>query len=218
VTEPDLGAPTTLILVRHGHADATGQALLGGGDAGPELNSTGQHVAEILGKVLASLPSLPGPGELGRPRVLITSPARRASQTAEKMGAVLGLRPEVDEDLNEVLAGDWQGLSIAQIIEGWPAEYRAWQESSAVVPPNGESHDQLALRVAVAADRIVAAHYGQVVVIVSHAGPIRALLSAALNADPVAARRLRIDPASVSVLRVWSDGGCEVSAVNTSVA
>jgi ribonuclease H / adenosylcobalamin/alpha-ribazole phosphatase len=214
---PDLGPPTTLILIRHGHTDDTGHVLAGGDGAGASLNAMGVDVAERLAKVLADLPAEPGPDVLGRPEVVITSPAARAQQTARLIAAGLGLPAVVDDDWNEVLAGDWQGRSIADIIQNWPDEYRAWSQATDVRPPGGESFDRLAQRAALGADRVVQAHRGQTVVIVSHAGPIRALIGGALRADPIAARRLRIDPGSVSVLRRWADGGCEISAVNSGV-
>ncbi len=217
VTAPDLGSPTTLLLIRHGHTDQTGQVLAGGDDVGPGLDSAGRQAVSRLASVLADLPAEPGSGHSGRPCAVISSSALRARQTAGLIGGVTGLEPQIDDDWQEVRAGYWHGLPVTQIVERWPELYRAWCTSSSVAPPNGESSDQLVARVALAADRLVTAHRGQVVAVVCHAGPIQALLCAALGADPVAARRLRIDPASVSVLRRWCDGGCEVSMVNSAL-
>src|SRR5215207_7504934 len=98
---PDLGVPTTLVLIRHGHTDDTGHLLVGGDGRGPALNGMGTQLVAMLGKVLADLPADPGPEELGRPRAVVTSPALRTTQTAALIGATLGVEPEVDDDLNE---------------------------------------------------------------------------------------------------------------------
>lgn len=210
MNEPDLGAPTTLLLIRHGHTDITGNALAGGDKTGPGLNAAGHRAATELAAALNDSGAV-------QPAVLIQSPARRASQTAQVIGAALGLEPRSVEAWNEGRAGAWHGLSVAQIIERWPLEYRAWLQSSAVAPPNGESADEVAARVMKAVGRLVEEHRRRVVAVVSHAGPIRAVLGSALGAGLVAARRFRIDPCSVSVLRIWSDGGCEVEGVNAAL-
>ena len=115
---------------------------------------------------------------------MICSPFLRTRQTAQAGAAVLGLAPALDDDWVEVTS----------------------LEQNAV--------EALVARVAAARDRLVAAHAGGCVAVVTHAGPVRAVLSAALDAGPAALWRLRTDPASISVVRYWSDGGCEVVTVN----
>ena len=186
---PDLGEPTTLVLVRHARTAFTGRTFTGGPDSG-----SGSGSADGFG------PPLDGPGErqaarladaLGSPRddvpavqAVICSPFLRTRQTAQALGAALGLEPAPDDDWIEVTS----------------------VEDAAV--------EALLGRVGSARDRLLAEHAGRCVVVVTHAGPVRALLSAALDAGPAAMWRLRTDPASISVVRYWADGGCEVAAVN----
>jgi len=47
-------------------------------------------------------------------------------------------------------------------------------------------------------------HAGQSIVLVSHVAPIKALLTAALDAPALAARRLFLDPGTISVID-WGD-------------
>jgi hypothetical protein len=42
------------------------------------------------------------------------------------------------------------------------------------------------------------------------------VLARVLAAGPAALWRLRVDPTAVSVVRFWTDGGCEVATVNSS--
>lgn len=122
--------------------------------------------------------------DLPAPAALICSPYLRTRQTAHWVGSVLGLPPEVDD---------------------------GWIE---VAGPEEAAIDRLVRRVGAARDRLLARHQGRCAVVVTHAGPVRAVLAAALDAGPAAVWRLRTDPASLNVVRFWSDGGCEVVSVN----
>jgi ribonuclease H / adenosylcobalamin/alpha-ribazole phosphatase len=218
VEAADLGSPTTLILVRHGRTDDTDQRRARGrGTTGPALNPAGEREAAQLARFLAEYPQHPEPVEslLGsRPVAVLASPLMRARQTATVVAGALELEAQFDDDWAEVSLGDWDGLGYAQIAAGWPEQYRDWRRSTAVAPPNGESLDDVAKRVSAARDRLVHTYPGQTVVVVSHTAPIRTVLARALTAGPAALWRLRLDPTAISVLRYWTDGGCEVAGVN----
>lgn len=115
---------------------------------------------------------------------VICSPFLRTRQTAHWVGSALGLPPLVDDGWVEVA-----GLAETAV-------------------------EALVRRVRAASDRLLAERPGQCVVVVTHAGPVRAVLAAALAAGPEAIWRLRSDPASISIVRRWADGGVEVAAVN----
>jgi broad specificity phosphatase PhoE len=210
----DLGPPTTLYLVRHASTvDSQLGRVRGGAGAGPELSDAGRAQAAEL---VIRLKALLGAGV--DPVALITSPARRARQTAEVLSEQLGLPPAlVDNAWAEVNLGDWDGHTYAEISARWPELFTAWSTSSATAPTAGESLDEVAGRVAAAVRLLVGKHPGQTLVVVSHTAPIRTVIGQALEAGPAALWRLRLDPASVSVLRYWSDGGCEVAAVNVGL-
>ena len=219
----DLGEPTTLVLVRHGRTEDTDQRRVRGrGSAGPALNRPGQEQAQRLARALTPSADLVDENHcqdavLGtRPAAIVTSPLLRARQTAGVLAMALGLPARVEDDWAELGLGDWDGLSYAEIAAGWPERYRDWRRSSAVAPPNGESLNDVTQRVSAAGRRLVAAYPGQTVVVVSHTAPIRIVLAQALTAGPAALWRLRIDPASVSGVRFWADGGCEVAGVNST--
>ena len=184
-SEPDLGPPTTLVLVRHARTAFTGRTFTGGpgdgpgGEFGPPLDDEGERQAVRLAARFRTPED-----DLPAPAALVCSPYLRTRQTAHWIGSSLGLPPVVDD--------------------GW-IEVAAPEETAVPV---------LVRRVGVARDRLLAEHAGRCVVVVTHAGPVRAVISAALAAGPEAIWRLRTDPASLSVVRYWSDGGCEVVGVN----
>ena len=212
--DADLGEPTTLLLIRHGSTVDTDQRRVrGSAAAGPGLTAEGlERVRRLAQRLAEHSPTDPAP----RPAALITSPLLRAGQTAAALGDALGLTPIADDDWAEVSLGDWDGLDYAEIAARWPAEYRAWRGSTSAAPPHGESLDEVGKRVAAARDRLIRQYPGRRVLVVSHTAPIRTVLSLALDAGPVALWRLRIDPAGLSVVRFWADGGCEVAAVNSA--
>jgi probable phosphoglycerate mutase len=59
-------------------------------------------------------------------------------------------------------------------------------------------------RVATFALRLCVQHRGQSVVLVSHVGPVKALIAATLGAAPGAVQRMFLDPATISVVD-WAD-------------
>jgi probable phosphoglycerate mutase len=146
--------------------------------------------------------------------VLLTSPLLRTRQTAQILAAALGLQAELAHEWSELRLGEWNGLTYRQIGQGWPDEFAAWHDSPSARPPGGESVDELRIRVEAALRRLRRTEAGKSVVLVTHAGPIRAAVASALEAGPAAFWRLRIDPASVTTVRFWADGGLEVVAVN----
>jgi ribonuclease H / adenosylcobalamin/alpha-ribazole phosphatase len=211
----DSGPPASLVLLRHGSTDDVEQQRVRGGvGAGPALNRAGRDQVRRSAELLAAWPGLSGLSASSV--VLVSSPVLRARQSADLVAEKLSLPVELDIDWAEVALGDWDGLGYAEIAARWPAEYRAWLGSSSAAPPRGESMDDVAKRVAVARDRLIRNHPGRTAIVVTHTAPIRAVLASALDAGPAALWRLRIDPASVSVVRYWSDGGCEVGVVNSA--
>src|SRR6266849_4331771 len=64
----------------------------------------------------------------------------------------------------------------------------------------GESLEAMHLRVTALVKKLVQSHPDQTVVLVSHVGPIKALLCAALGAPVSAAFRIFLDPATISVV------------------
>jgi probable phosphoglycerate mutase len=189
---------------------------VGGGDvAGPELNDLGREQARRLAQVLPRfLPELAPEQAEGVAPVLVASPMLRAAGTAQILGPALGVRAAIDQDWAELRFGDWEGLGYAEIARRWPEHYRAWCASPSLAPPGGESLDAVTERIGAALRRLTTGHPGATVIVVTHTAPIRAVLAAALEAGPAAFWRLRLDPASLSVVRFWADGGCEVAGVN----
>jgi probable phosphoglycerate mutase len=119
-----------------------------------------------------------------------------------------------DPDLVECDFGAWEGLTFAEVRASWPDEMAAWLGSTAVAPPKGESFAQVGERVRRAVARLHARHMGEVVAVVSHVSPLKLILRDALDATDSFLHRCYLDPAGLSVVDLWPDGGVAVRTVN----
>lgn len=100
-----------------------------------------------------------------------TSPARRCRVLAEAVGGLCGVTPVVDDRLQELDFGEWEGLPWEHVAR---ADLDAWAASPMFfAPPGGESGRALVARVRDVFDEIRLARQGGV--IVSHGGPLKVL-------------------------------------------
>jgi probable phosphoglycerate mutase len=145
----------------------------------------------------SAVDSFNGRGELplsdrGAARVL-TSPLRRACDTASPIAAECGAPVEVDERLIEIDYGEWEGLSPAQARDRDPELYDAWVENPArIAPPGGETAEQVAER-ALFALREIEEKFADAkgpILVVSHKATLR-ILGASITGAPVALYRKR---------------------------
>ncbi|MDG4666385.1 bifunctional RNase H/acid phosphatase [Mycobacterium sp. 236(2023)] len=198
------GAPTRLLLLRHGQTALSVERRYSG-RGNPELTELGRRQADAAARYL---------GERGGVDVVLTSPLQRAHDTAGAAAKALGLDATVDEDLIETDFGAWEGLTFREASEHDPELHGRWLRDTSVPPPNGESFDAVAARVLRAQQRIIADHPGQTVLVVSHVTPIKTLLRMALDAGPAILYRLHLDLASLSIAEFYPDGAASVRLVN----
>jgi alpha-ribazole phosphatase len=140
-----------------------------------------------------------------------TSPLGRAVETARGVASLHGLSPIEVNELREIEFGDAAGLSFDE----FPTDLQQGllQTAAEVRFPGGETFAELQHRVCGAVDRIVPAHPGRTLVVVSHAGSIRAALARWLKMDDEAIFRIDQRHASVNVVD-WFDGAPFVRLVN----
>jgi len=201
-------APTSLLLLRHGETWHSPQRRFSGRGDLP-LTELGAAQSEAAARRVATLAAA------GRDvAAVLSSPLRRARTTAEAVAGALGVPPLVDDDLAETDFGDWEGLTFAEVRERFPGELAAWLDSPDVAPPRGESFAATATRVRRARDRLLAAHPGRTVAVVSHVTPIKTLICLALRAPTSALYRLHLDVGSLSIVDWYPDGRAMVRLVN----
>jgi probable phosphoglycerate mutase len=168
---------TTILLARHGETDWNRDNRFQG-HADPPLNETGRAQAAELAAVLAEEPLA----------AVYSSPLRRAFETAEITAASHGLEPVPVEALREVDVGSWQGLTRAEIEERFPAQFARWLDYEQGWD-DGETYDEMGVRVVAALFELAAAHEGEQILAVSHGGPVRAAYALADEITHSEARR-----------------------------
>lgn len=202
----DLGEPTTLLLLRHGETELTVQKRFSGsGGADPALSDLGRAQAERAADALVAR---------GGVEVVITSPLRRAVETAGVVADRLGVGVRIEEDFREAAFGAWDGLTFAEVRTGWPDELDRWLGSPSVAPPDGESLADVSRRVARARDRTLVRYARRTVLVVTHVTPVTSLVRLALDAPPNAVYRLEMRPGSLSEIAYYADGICAVRGFN----
>jgi probable phosphoglycerate mutase len=159
---------TELLLVRHGQStwNALGRWQ---GQADPPLSELGERQAAAAARRL-------GNGAAPPVARVVTSDLVRARRTAEVIAAGLGVGLEVEPRLRERHAGEWTGLTRAEIDEGWPG---ALQERRH--PAGFETDDLLLARVLPGLHAVVTQHTGngrdngagRRVVVITHGGVVR---------------------------------------------
>jgi broad specificity phosphatase PhoE/ribonuclease HI len=198
------GAATRLLLLRHGQTELSVERRYSG-RGNPALTELGWRQADAAARYLA---------QRGGIAAVFTSPLQRSYDTAAVAAKALGLDVTVDDDLVETDFGAWEGLTFAEAAQRDPELHRRWLRDTGTTPPGGESFDDVHQRVCRARDRIIAAHGGTTVLVVSHVTPIKMLLRLALDAGPGILYRLHLDLASLSIAEFYPDGASSVRLVN----
>ncbi|MET9241867.1 bifunctional RNase H/acid phosphatase [Nonomuraea sp. NPDC003709] len=202
---PPTRVATSLLLLRHGEtALSVERRFSGRGDA--ELTANGLAQAAAAAERLSREPY--------RLDVIVSSPLKRARQTAEAVARRTGLDVEVDEDLRELDFGDWEGHTFTEVQRRWPAELSTWLADPETAPPGGESFATVARRVQAAGERLVERYEGKTVLAVSHVTPIKMLLRLALMAPLESLYRMHLDVACLSLIEYYADGPAVVKSFN----
>ena len=181
-----------LILVRHGETEFNRQRLILG--RGPEpLNATGQAQALAAAVAVAR----------NAPFVLYSSPIVRTIQTAEAIASECSVAFTPMPGLEEIDAGDLEGLTGSQLQEQYPDVMRGWRNDPASAKmPNGESLGDVQNRTWAVINDIAQRHEDDTVVVVTHNFPIQAILCKALGMPLNNFRQLRVDLGSLTQMDV----------------
>jgi broad specificity phosphatase PhoE len=192
---------TTVLLIRHGMTDAVGQRIAGW-SAGVLLNDEGVRQVATLSRELSTV----------RFDAIVSSPLERASLTAHAIAAPHAMEVTHRDGLGEVRFGDWTGKTLKELEED--ERWKRWNTiRSCGRAPAGESMLEVQRRMFDELMRVREAWPDGTVALVGHADAIRALLVYLLGMSMDVFLRLRIDPASVSVVRM-TDWSLEVAGIN----
>ena len=186
--------PTTLVLVRHGVTRHTAAKRFSGGLGGdnPPLSEEGRDQVRAAGEWLQPMAEQVG--------AVVASPVRRTAESAQILAELLGREVETEPGFAEMEFGHWDGMTFGEVGEQHREELDAWLGSLDAAPRGGESFRAVQERVLAGLDRVLEAHRGTTVVVVSHVTPIKTLVAHALEAPLEAVFKMELAPASVTVL------------------
>ncbi|MFE2516254.1 bifunctional RNase H/acid phosphatase [Streptomyces mirabilis] len=204
---PDMGAPTTFVLLRHGETPLTPQKRFSGsGGTDPSLSDVGLEQAERVAAALAAR---------GTVQAIVASPLTRTRQTAAAVAARLGLDVAIEDGLRETDFGAWEGLTFGEVQERYPEDLKTWLASPKAEPTGGgESFAATARRIATTRDKLIASYAGRTVLLVSHVTPIKSLVRLAIGAPPESLYRMELSAASLSAVAYYADGNASLRLFN----
>lgn len=156
-----------MLLARHGETDDNREPLRFQGWRDTPLNDTGRRQAEALAERVS------GRGIVS----LWSSDLSRARETADIVGARLGLKPRLDRRLREANRGRWEGRLFDDVAADEPQLFASWMRAGAQWRfPGGESLEEQQQRVAACVEAIRSD--GRLPALaVCHGGSIRVMLS-----------------------------------------
>jgi alpha-ribazole phosphatase len=182
-----------LLLLRHAeHRAAQHHSFIGSTDIA--LSEQGHRQA-------ASITCLV---EKYRPARCLCSPLRRCLETIQPLS---GLPVEINNDLREVDFGAWEEKTFDQIRKSDPEVVNRWADfDPAFSFPGGERLKEFLIRVKRIASVLVSCPEDTILV-VTHAGIIRALLCHFLGLHPRQYVLFDVDYASLTILELFGDKG-----------
>lgn len=195
---------TRLFLLRHGQVEGH-EAKRYNGQKNVPLTGHGRRQLDEIAARLAGVPL----------DAVWSSDLDRCRYGAERLAAPRGLEVVCREELRELHAGEWEGLTWEELQRLYPLQ---WQARLADIVdyrmPGGESFRDAARRVLPERDRLLALHPGQNVALVAHGGVNRILLLDALGAPLDKVFCLEQDYACLNVIDYFADGYRTVRLMN----
>jgi probable phosphomutase (TIGR03848 family) len=200
---PEAPRLTTLVLVRHAVTEQTGP-MLTGRNPGVDLSADGRKQAQALAERLAGLPVA----------AVYASPIERTTQTAAAVAERHALPVRELPGALEADYGEWTGGKLAELAktELWKTVQRA---PSRARFPGGESLAEMQARIVGSLEEVVSEHPGEIVVVVSHADPIKSAIAHYTGVHLDLFQRIVVSPASVTAFQLSAHGAAMVKCNDT---
>ena len=147
-------------------------------------------------------------GEGNEWQQIVTSPLQRCHAFATALAERNGMPLHAEPRFAEVGFGNWEGRTRAELEVLVPGQVtRFYQDPVKHRPPGAEPLDNFVTRVWAGFNAVLTAYRGQTVLLVAHAGVIRAILSQVLSMPSQAMYRIQVANAGISRLVTDRDRG-----------
>jgi len=139
----------------------------------------------------------------GQVDAIISSPLSRCAVPARDWAAAAGIDCVLDERVMEIHYGAWEGKTGEEIRAEFPGMLEQWRrDPTGMHPPEGESPEELKLRLASWWQEMVVNFEGRHVLVVAHSGSLRMLLAHVLGAPIITTRHFSMPYACWSRIQI----------------
>lgn len=183
-----------LYLVRHGETASNVEGLWQGRQGDDPLTERGRSQSQAAAEALTGSDA----------SAIYASDLRRAVETAEIIGARLGLPVRTHSGLREYDFGELEGATTSEVLARWKGLLVQWRTDPSAKPPGGESATDFTLRVGAALHEIVGMHNSERVIVVAHGGSISVGL-AVLVGEPDNWQDYQMTNCGISMVRLGPD-------------
>lgn len=190
------GSETDLYFVRHGQTPANVNHLFAGATDVP-LDDLGKRQAEQVAERFRHF-------EID---AIMSSPLQRAHYTAQQIGGITGLTPNVMDGLKEIDFGDVEMMTINDVLATYPNLMPPLGDprDTTMQWPNGESRYEFHQRVLASVNAILRTYTDKSVAVVCHGGVISSVLSHLEDGPRNDFERYRIANCSITHMSVRQD-------------
>lgn len=138
---------------------------------------------------------------------IVTSPLVRCRDFAETLAEKYHLPLAVEKDFREVGFGDWEGQTPDEIIAHNAEQYDAfYRDPVNNRPPGAEALQDFTNRVGGAYDKLLQTVPAERILVVAHAGVMRAIVTRILGSPLATMYRIRIANAGLVRIRIGPHG------------
>lgn len=147
---------------------------------------------------------------------IYTTTSSRTKDTVKKLSELKSIEIIEKESLKEISFGDFEGLTFDEIKDKYPKEFQDMIEKGYEYKyPNGESLIDAYNRVCIELDNIISNNDDRTILICSHGGTIRNIITYLISNSYKYHWNFKIDNGSVTILEV-QDGFTVITAMNNT--
>ena len=147
---------------------------------------------------------------------IYTTTSSRTKDTVKKLSELKSIEIIEKESLKEIIFGDFEGLTFDEIKDKYPKEFQDMIEKGYEYKyPNGESLIDSYNRVCIELDNIISNNDDRTILICSHGGTIRNIITYLISNSYKYHWNFKIDNGSVTILEV-QDGFTVITAMNNT--
>ncbi len=195
---------TEFIMVRHGQTIWNTEARFQGHTDVP-LNDCGRGQAQAVGRRLAGVHF----------DAAYCSDLGRCVETARLILDGRSLQPTCRADLREASHGLWEGITQAEAEARYPEQVQLrLADPARYGATEGEALESVQDRLWAVVTELAQRHPNGRVLLVTHGGPVRALVSKVLGLDLRYSNRIGISNAAITRFRVGPDGSTVLVQMN----